>query len=137
MRAALIVLVAAAPAFAQDAGVQRQLLQRQQSTDAFDLQLRQSQDALRAAPGDRPALEERQRSERQRLDNLSEQQLRDVKTDARAQPQLRPYELQKADIERAPFRGPVVEVPPKPAPPPAKLAPALRGVLDPPLEPAR
>ena len=63
--------------------------------------------------------------------------LRELKPDAQVQPNLRPYELQNADRERAPFRGPVVEVPVKPAPPPAKLEPAPRGVLAPPLEPAR
>lgn len=115
MRLVLLVLLCAAPALAQDAGVQRELMQRRQATDAFDLQLRQQQESLKAAPESRTAVEARQRAERQRLDNVSSDQLRDVRPDAQTQPQLRPYEMQKADIERAPFRGPVLEVPAAPA----------------------
>ena len=105
------LLLCTLPALAQDpgAGVQQQLLQRQQATDAFNLQLRQSQEAARAAPADRQAVEARQFSERQRLENLSNDQLRDVKPDAQTPPQLRPYELQKADRERQPFHGSVIE----------------------------
>jgi len=126
MRAAWLLLVLAAPVFAQDAGVQRQILQRQQATDAFNLQLRQSQEALKASPADRQATEARQFSERQRLDNVSDQQLRDVQP-ATPQP-LRPYELQKADMEREPFRGPVVEVPVRPAPKAEPILPAQDGI---------
>jgi hypothetical protein len=114
------------PAFAQDAGVQRQILQRQQATDAFNLQMKQSQEALKASPADRPALDARQFSERQRLDNLSEQQQRDVQTNTPQQ--LRPYELQKADMERQPFRGPVVVVPVKPAPKAEPILPPQDGI---------
>ena len=126
----MLMLLCAAPALAQDAGVQKQLMQRQQATDAFNLQMRQSQEALKTSPADRQAVEARQFGERQRLDDVSEQQLREVQP---ATPQqLRPYELQKADMERAPFRGPVVEVPVRPAPPPAKLAPAApQGDIEP------
>ena len=131
-RTALLLLLCAAPAIAQDAGVQKQLMQRQQATDAFNLQLRQSQEALRAAPADRHALDARQFSDRQRLDNVSEQQLRDVQP---ATPQqLRPYELQKADMERQPFRGPIIEVPVKPAPKAEPIVPPQDGIR---LEPAR
>ena len=101
MRRALLFLLCAAPAFAQDQGVQRELIQRQQQTDAFNLQMKQSQQALQTSPADRRALEARQFSDRQRLSNLSEQQLRDVKPDAQIQSELRPYERQKADMERA------------------------------------
>ena len=128
MRAALLLLLAAAPALAQDAGAQRELLQRNQATDKFNLQLRQSQDALKASPDSRSAVEARQLSDRQRLDNISNDQLRDVKTDAQTQPNMRPYELQNADRERAPFRGPVVEVPVKPAPKAEPLLPPQRGI---------
>ena len=125
----LLAFLAAAPAFAQDAGVQKELMQRRQATDAFDLQMRQSQEALKASPAERPVLDARQRAERQRLDNVSEQQLRDVQP--ATPPQLRPYELQKTDLERQPFRGPVVQVPVKPAPPPARLEPAPKGAIEP------
>ena len=129
---ALLLLLCAGPVLAQDAGVQKQLMQRQQATDAFNLQLRQSQEALHAAPSDRQALDARQFSDRQRLDNLSEQQLRDVQP---ATPQqLRPYELQKADRERQPFRGPIIEVPVKPAPKAEPIVPPQDGIR---LEPAR
>ncbi len=132
-RAVALCLLASAPALAQDAGVQRELMQRRQATDAFELQLRQSQEALKAPPGTRSETEARQRSERQRLENVSSDQLRDVKPDALLAPQLRPYEMQKADTERAPFRGPVVEVPVKPAPAPAPIVPPQDGIrLDPP-----
>lgn len=134
MRRAFLFLLCAAPAFAQDQGVQRQLMQRQQQTEAFNLQMRQSQEALKASSGDQRALEARQFSDRQRLDSLSEQQLRDVKTDAQIEPQLRPYERQKADMERAPFRGPVMEVPVRPVPKAEPIVTQREGIG---LEPAR
>ena len=115
---ALLLLLAALPvlAGAQDAGVQRQLIERQQRTDSFNLQLHQSQDALKAPPGARGELEARQFSDRQRLSNLNDQQLRDVRPDGQIQPEQRAYERQKADMERQPFRGPVMEVPVRPVP---------------------
>jgi hypothetical protein len=134
MRSALLFLICAAPAVAQDAGVQKALIERQQRTDSFNLQMKQSQEALRAAPADRPSLDARQFSDRQRLDNLNEQQLRDVKPDAQSQSELRPYERQKLDMEREPFRGPVVVVPVKPAPKAEPIVPPPGGIR---LEPAR
>jgi hypothetical protein len=124
----LLLIACAGPAFAQDAGVQRQLIERQQRTDAFNLQLRQTQESLKASPAERQALDARQLSERQRLDNLSEQQLRDIKPDAQIQPELRPYERQKADMERQPFRGPIIEVPVKPAPKTEPILPPREGI---------
>jgi len=121
-----LVALLAAPAFAQDAGIQKQLIQRQQATDAFNLQLRQSQEALTVSPAARPAVEARQLSDRQRLDNISDQQLRDVRPET---PQsLRPYERQKADMERQPFRGPIIEVPVQPAPKAEPILPPLDGI---------
>jgi len=123
---ALLLLLLAAPAFAQDAGVQKELIQRQQRTDAFNLQLQQSQDALKSAPADRQSLDARQFSDRQRLYNLNEQQLRDVQA---ATPQeLRPYERSKADMERQPFRGPIIEVPVQPAPKAEPILPPQDGI---------
>jgi hypothetical protein len=130
----LALLAVLPPAPAQDAGVQRQLIQRQQQSDAFALQLRQSQEALRVAPGDlkaRQSMDARQLSERQRLDNLGEKQLLEVQPNAsHAPPALRAYERDKASAERLPFRSPIVELPPQPAPPPAKLEPSLKGAVD-------
>ena len=105
MRRSLLLLLFSAPAFAQDAGIQRQLIQRQQQSDAFALQLRQSQEALKTAPAGRPELQARQFSERQRFENLSERQLLEVKPDAPEA--LRPYERQKADDERRQFAAPI------------------------------
>ena len=114
--------------------MQKALIERQQRTDAFNLQMKQSQEALRASPGDRQALDARQFSDRQRLDNLNDQQLRDVKADAQIQSELRPYERQKLDMEREPFRGPVVVVPATPTPGAEPILPPQDGVR---LEPAR
>ena len=102
-RLLVFVLAAiAAPAWAQqDQAVQRELMRRQQQSDAFVQQLHQSQQLLKVAPGDferRRDLESRQFGERQRLEQASDQQLRDVRPDL--QPELRPYERLKADEER-------------------------------------
>ena len=104
MRRYLLLLLLSGSAVAQDAGTQKQLIQRQQQSDAFALQLRQSQEALKAAPADRPVLQSRQIAERQRLENLGEKQLLDVKADT--PDALRPYERQKADDERRPLISP-------------------------------
>jgi hypothetical protein len=100
----LLLAAAALPVLAQDQGIQRQLIQRQQQSDAFLLQLRQSQERLQLPPGDLRRmhdLEARQLSERQRLENVSEKQLGEMQPDS--PPELRPYERQKADDERRPL----------------------------------
>ena len=104
---ALLLAGFALPAVAQDAEIQKQLMQRQQQSDAFTLQLRQSQERLQVPPGDLKRLQEldsRQAGERQRLDNLSERQLRDVKPDTPQE--LRPIDRQRAADERAPLTIP-------------------------------
>ena len=112
LRHALLVAAlgcAVPPAAAQNAGIQKQLIQRDQQSDAFTLQLRQSQEALHAPPAARGGLEARQFSERRDLDRLDERQLREVRP---AAPQAqRPYERDKAAAERRPFHSPIVEVP--------------------------
>ena len=98
----------AVPAFAQDAAVQRELILRQQQSDAFVQQLHQSQQLLKIAPGDverRRALESRQFGERQRLEQTNEQQLREIRPDLPQE--LRPYERQKAEEERRPLIVPL------------------------------
>jgi len=132
MRAALLplllLLVYVLPARAQQADIQKQLIQRQQQTDAFGLQLRQSQELLNAPPGRRAELESRQLQERQRLDNLGEQQLLEVRPDSPPSPQsLRPYERQKTEDERRLLTNTPAVVPAKPAPPPAPLIPPPPG----------
>lgn len=127
MRTALLLLLCAAPAFAQDAGIQKQLIQRQQATDAFNLQLKQSQEAVSVPPAARTGVEARQFSDRQRLDNISDQQLRDVRPETPQE--LRPYERQKTDMERQPFRGPIMEVPLQPAPKAEPILPPREGII--------
>jgi hypothetical protein len=134
--AVLLCLLAALPASAQDQAVQRALIQRQQQSDAFSLQLHQSQELLAVPASGKQAAESRQFSERQRLDNLNAQQLRDVRPEL--SPELRPYERQAADGERRRFISPIVEVPApsSPASPPAKLEPSLKGNVTPIAAPA-
>ena len=130
----LFLLLAAltTSALGQDQGIQRELMQRQQQSDAFTLQLRQSQERLALRPGDlrrQQQMDARQVSERQQLDNLSEKQLREIQPGL--PPELRPYERLKADDARRPFTGPIVEVPLKSAPPPQPLQPSLKGNVEP------
>ena len=128
MRRALLLLFLAAPAFAQNADVQKELMQRQQQSDRFNQQLRQSQERLAVPPGDlrrQQEIDARQFSERQRLDNVSEQQLRDVRPET---PQaLRPYKRQKADDERRALDRPPVP-PVKPAPKAEPILPPSSGI---------
>jgi hypothetical protein len=127
MRSTALLLLVAAPALAQNADIQKQLIQRQQQSDAFTLQLRQSQETVKALPASRSELEARQFTERQRLENLSEKQLLEVKPDT---PQaLRPYERQKAENERRPLTAPAAEVSVKPARQPPPLVPAPGGIV--------
>ena len=104
---AVVLAVLAVPAFAQDQGVQRELIQRQQQSDAFTLQLRQSQERLLVSPGNlrrQQELDARQMSERQRLDDVSARQLIEVRPDTPQE--LRPYERQRMDEERRPLTFP-------------------------------
>lgn len=127
---ALVLLgsLPAPPAFAQNAEIQRELIQRQQQSDAFSLQLRQTQEALKVAPAARAALEARQQFERVRLDDVSAAQLRDVRPETPEA--LRAHERHQAEVERRPFYSPIVEVPYKAAPPPPPLRPTLKGNVD-------
>ena len=128
MRPTLLLLFLAAPAFAQNADVQKELMQRQQQSDRFNQQLRQSQERLAVPPGDlrrQQEIDARQFSERQRLETLSEQQLREVRPET---PQaLRPYERQKAEDERRALDRPPVP-PVQPAPKAAPILPPESGI---------
>lgn len=100
----------AAPVFAQDQAIQRELIARQQHLDRFALQLRQSQQLLKVNPGDlrrRQEIEARHLVERERLENVSERQVREVRPDTPQE--LRPYERYKADEERRPLTMPANE----------------------------
>jgi hypothetical protein len=125
MRTALLLLACTLPVQAQQQDIQKELIQRQQQSDAFNLQLRQSQEALKAPAAARPALESRQLSDRQRLENLSEQQRLDVRPDT---PQsLRPYEREKLDAERRSLAVPP-EVPVPPALPAQPIVQPPNGI---------
>lgn len=97
----VIVALVAFPAFAQEQAAQRELIRRQQQSDAFTLQLRQSQELLKVPAERRAEIEAGQLGERQRFENVSERQLRDVNPDTPQE--LRPYEKHKADEERRPI----------------------------------
>jgi hypothetical protein len=113
----LALVLACAPALAQEQEVQRVLIQRDQQSAGFALQLKQSQEGATPAPGDNRHL-----NERQRLDNLSGQQLLNVERDS---PQARrPYERQKAADERMfMLPPPVVRTRPLPKPVPLPAHP--------------
>ncbi len=111
MRTALLLLLAS-PALAQDQAIQRELLQRQQQSEKFNLQLRQSIEASKVPPGNaarRMEVETRQLGERQRLENVSERQLREVKPDTPQE--LRPQERSQAERERQTIPVPASEHP--------------------------
>jgi len=131
MRTLLILLsMMALPALAQDQAAQRQLIQRQQQSDAFQLQLRQSQERLQVPSGDLKRMQEldaRQLSERQRLNNVSDRQLNEVRADAPQE--LRPYERQKAEDERRPLTVPAKETPQRTGDEPKQLPASPRGIV--------
>lgn len=105
VRYALVpILLLPLTALAQDQAIQRELMQRQQQSEAFSLQLRQSQELSKVPPEKRLEVESRQLSDRQRLENVSERQIREVKPDGTPEP--RAYERQKAEQERRPLLTP-------------------------------
>jgi flagellar biosynthesis GTPase FlhF len=131
MRYLVVVLAAVTPpAFAQEQDVQRQLMQRQQQSDAFQLQLRQSQDRLQVAPGDlrrQQEIDARQTSERQQLEAVNARQLGEIKPDTPQE--LRSYERQKAEDERRPLTIPVREIQQRTGDGPQPLPAAPRGIV--------
>ena len=110
----LILLVFAVPAFAQEQDIQRALIQRDQQSASFALQLRQSQQKDTS----------NHLAERHWFDNLSAWLIRSVGLDTPQE--LRPYERQKAADERVLlFSPPMVrtQLPEKPRPLPAAEPP--------------
>jgi hypothetical protein len=100
--ALLGALLCATGAGAQSKAVQRALIQRDQQSDEFSLQLRQYEERLSIPAGDaaaRTATETRQLEERQRLQNLDTQQLQQAVAPGTYKV-LRPYQRQKAAAER-------------------------------------
>lgn len=117
VRNLVALLLISAPALAQEQEVQRALIQRDQQSSGFALQLRQSQERAQPAAGDNRHL-----NERQRLENVSGQQLLNVDKDPPQAP--RPYERQKAADERTfMLPPPVVRAQPLPKPLPLPAHP--------------
>jgi len=104
-----IILALAAPAAAQDDNVQRELIRRQQQSDEFTQQLRQSQELLKVPPGDlegRTRVDSQQLEQRHQLENLDASQLQRAGKDT--PPQFRPQERERMKEERRPL----VDAPP-------------------------
>jgi hypothetical protein len=127
----LLLAAVAVPALAQEQDIQRQLILRQQQSDAFSLQLRQSQDRLLVPPGNlkrQLELDARQFGERLRLENAGASQLIEIRPDT---PQaLRPLERQKAEDERRPLTYPAKEIPQRSGDAPRPLPGAPRSIVE-------
>ena len=126
----------AVTAQSDESAIQRALIERDQQSEAFSRQLRQSQEALRVPPGDlqrRGPLESLHLQERQDAENLNSSQLRDAGRPLAADPavarELRPYERERLAKERrfAP-RAPVGEISTAPLAPLPLPGAARRGV---------
>lgn len=119
MRFVPAVLVALVPAaVAQETEIQRELIRRDQQSDAFRLKLRQSQEQLEvpaAGLSQQQAIEARHLGERQRLDLASERQLLEI--GPQTPDGLRPYERERMRRERLPLA--------EPSPPPDNRPPEL------------
>ncbi|MDH3320246.1 MAG: hypothetical protein OEO84_11240 [Betaproteobacteria bacterium] len=110
----------ALPALAQEQDVQRALIQRDQQSAEFALRLQQTQETPPPAAGD-----QRQLNERQRLENVGEEQVQSVEKELPLD--LRAYERQRAAEERTlALPRPVVRVPEPAAPRPLPLEPLPR-----------
>jgi len=124
----LLVLATAGAALADDAAVQRALIERDQQSERFGLELRQSQERLAVPPGDRrrkQEVETRQLMERQRFDELGGRQLegagRPLSPDPATARELRPYAREKAARERRLQLPPPKELKPRNEEPPRPL----------------
>lgn len=107
MKHALLGALIALPAFAQEQAVQRELVLRQQQSDAFALQLRQSQQRAQIPADDqrrRRELETSQLRERQELDNLGARQILETGRDTPAE--LRPQQRARFEGERRALLAP-------------------------------
>lgn len=102
--AALVVAAIALQAAAQDENAQRALIQRQQQSDEFAQQLRQSQEAAKLPPGDldaRRRMEMKHLEQRQRLESLDAEQLQ--RAGEGTPPQFRPQQREQMKQERRPL----------------------------------
>lgn len=122
MRKLFVLLFLATPAVAQEQDIQRALIQLDQQSAIFALQLQQSQQSQQKDTSNHLV-------ERHRFDNLSAQQIQSVAKDTPQE--LRPYERQKAADERLLlFAPPAVRTQPpeKPRPLPAQMPQAVAPV---------
>ena len=132
MRLGAAVFVFLVPAaVAQDLETQRELIRRDQQSDAFKLQLQHSQERLNAPAGDLRRLQQieaRQLGERQRLETTSERQMLEVGRDT--PPGLGPLERDRMREERRalsePGLPPVIVAPDAPRPLPMTEEPVRR-----------
>ena len=102
------ILLLCLPAGAQEPNVQRDLIQRQQQSDEFSQQLRQSVERAKVPPGDVKAqqkLDTRQLEERHQLENLDQQQLQRAGQPG-TPPAFRPQERSRMQEERQPLVEP-------------------------------
>ena len=103
-RVLFLLCLCVGPAQAQDRDVQRALMQRQQQSDEFQLQLHHSQQRLRLAPGDlnqQQDLDSQQGQQRQWLENLGAQQQLSIGQGTSANPTAGlTAERQRADLDR-------------------------------------
>jgi len=124
----LLACVAGGAALADDAAVQRALIERDEQTERFGLELRQSQERLGVPSGDprrRQELEARQLKERQRFDELGERQLESAGRPLSPEPatarELRPHAREQAARERRLQLSPPKELQPRAEEPPRPL----------------
>jgi hypothetical protein len=126
-RLAFFALLICGSSLAQDRDVERALLLRQQQSDEFALQLRQSQQRLQLIPGDlnqQQSLESRHLNERHRLENLGAQQQLSIGqgalgADRQAADRARQSEFQAPFVLRLPapqVRAPITPRPKDPEP---------------------
>jgi len=105
--AVLAALSLAMPVAAQEDNVHRELIRRQQQSDEFSQQLRQSVERARVPPGDlkgQQEIESRHLDERHQLENLDQQQLE--RAGQGTPPAFRPQERGRMEEERRPLVAP-------------------------------
>jgi hypothetical protein len=105
----VLLLAFALPVLAQEPEALRGLIERDQQSAEFALRLKQSQESPRPPPADN-----RHVAERQRLENVGDEQARSVRKDL--PPELRAYERQRASDERTLALPPPVVRAPEPMP---------------------
>jgi hypothetical protein len=131
----LILLFVPLAGAAAEGEIQRALVARDQQAARFALEVRQSQEALRAPAGERGARASRQVLEKGDFDALGEAQLREARREPKISPELRPYQRARMAAERelrfAPPPGIRVEPPEGPRPLPGLPEPLVPQIIAP------